>query len=295
MTKQVADPRDEFIDGPVIVSNWRRSLRRFRHHRLGIVSLGLLTLLTLGTLVGPLLLATDPLRIDLAQSLALPSRDHLLGTDESGRDVLARLMHGGRVTLLVGMAAMAISVVLGTILGALAGYFGGWLDRLIVQAVDGLLAVPVFFLWLVALASLGPTVTTIIVLIGVTSWMPTARVIRGEVARIKNREFVEAARVVGNPEWRILVRYVLPQTVPAIVVSATLATAFAILSESALSYLGVGIQPPSPSWGGMLSTAQDFVWQQPLLALYPGLLIFSTVLLFNLVGDALQAALSPRA
>lgn len=275
-------------------SSRSRAAARFRRHRVGVVSLGLLVLLTLACVLAPVLTSADPLHIDLAKALQAPSAEHPLGTDESGRDVLARLLYGGRVSLFVALAAMAISVVVGTVIGALAGYYGGWLDRILVQLVDGLLAVPVFFFWLIALASLGSSLTNIILIIGLTSWMPTARVVRAEVIRVRTLDYVEAGHALGASHVRILVRYVLPQATPVIVVSATLATAFAILSESALSYLGVGVQPPNPSWGAMLYSAQQYIWEVPLLAVWPGVLILLTVMVFNLLGDALQEALSPK-
>lgn len=275
-------------------SNRARAFARFRRHKLGVVSLVLLVLLTLACIFAPLLTSADPLHIDLSNVLRGPSRLHPLGTDESGRDIFARLLYGGRVTLFVAFATMAVSMCIGTVVGAVGGYFGGWLDRFVVQFVDGLLAVPVFFFWLIALATLGSSLRNIIFIIGLTSWMPTARVVRAEVIRIRTLDYVDAGHALGATHLRILLRYLLPQATPVIVVSATLATAFAILSESALSYLGVGVQPPNPSWGRMLNSAQQYVWENPLMAVWPGLLILLTVLLFNLLGDALQEALSPK-
>jgi peptide/nickel transport system permease protein len=269
-------------------------MRRFTRSKVGTVSLSLLLLIGAACALAPLITDQDPQLIDLSKTLQGPSGEHLLGTDESGRDVLARLLYGGRISLVVGLAAMSISVVLGTLLGALAGYFGGWLDRFVVQFVDGLLAVPIFFFWLIALASLGSTTVNIILIIGLTAWMPTARVVRAEVVRIRSLDFVEAGNALGATHARLLFRYVLPQATPIIIVSATLATAFAILSESALSYLGVGVQPPLPSWGRMLSVAQNHIWETPWLAVWPGFMVLLTVLLFNLMGDAMQEAMSTR-
>lgn len=267
---------------------------RFLRSPVGMVSLVLLLLVAAACAFAPLLTDKDPQLIDLTMALQGPTADHPLGTDESGRDVLARLLYGGRISLIVGLAAMSISVVVGTLLGALGGYFGGWVDRFVVQIIDGLLAVPVFFFWLIALASLGSTTLNIIVIIGLTSWMPTARVVRAEAVRVRSLDFVEAGNALGATHGRLLFRYVLPQATPVIIVSATLATAFAILSESALSYLGVGVQPPLPSWGRMLSEAQNHIWETPLLAIWPGLMVLLTVLVFNLMGDALQDSISTK-
>lgn len=294
MSEPAASPETPGPERERVESNRARAFARFRRHRLGMVSLVLLALLSLACLLAPLVTSADPLQIDLSRALQPPGAEHPLGTDESGRDVLARILYGGRVSLFVAFAAMSISVVVGTLLGALGGYFGGWLDRVLVQLVDGLLAVPVFFFWLIALASLGSSLRNIIFVIGLTSWMPTARVVRAEVSRIRTLDFVDAGHALGASHARVLLRYVLPQATPVVVVSATLATAFAILSESALSYLGVGVQPPNPSWGRMLNTAQEYIWEVPLLAVWPGVLILLTVLLFNLLGDALQEALSPK-
>lgn len=292
---EISQPEIASGDAEVPVSrSGAAALRRFLHHKIGVSSAAVLVVLSAACLAAPMLTTADPLRIDLSQPLAPPSAAHPLGTDESGRDVLARLLYGGRVSLFVAFAAMSISVVLGSLLGAIAGYFGGWLDRIVVQLVDGLLAVPVFFFWLIALASLGSTLTNIILIIGLTSWMPTARVVRAEAIRVRSLDFVEAGHALGATHVRVLFRYVMPEAIPVIIVSATLSTAFAILSESALSYLGVGVQPPNPSWGAMLYSAQQYIWQNPLLAVWPGVLILITVMVFNLLGDALQEALRPR-
>src|SRR5690606_5567255 len=170
----------------------------------------------------------------------------------------------------------------------------GWVERVVVQLTDGMMAVPLFFLWLIVLSSIGSSLINIVLVIGLTSWMQTARVVRAEVLRVRYAEFVEAAYALGIPSHRILLRHILPQVIPVSVVAATLATAFAILSESALSYLGIGVQPPYPSWGSMLNKAQQYIWEAPGLAIYPGILILTTVLAFNMSGDALRDALDPR-
>jgi peptide/nickel transport system permease protein len=271
-----------------------RALHNFLRHPKGMFALALLLVLIAGVTVGPLLYDVDPTRVNLALTMAPPSAEHLLGTDENGRDVLSRLLEGGRVSLMVGFAAMFVSVGLGVLLGSTAGYLGGWTDRLIMQLVDGIMAVPLFFLWLIFLTSIPPTPLSIVLVIGCTSWMPAARVVRSEVLKTRELEFVEAARALGATRARILLRHCLPQAISSIIVSATLAAAFAIISESALSFLGIGIQPPRPSWGNMLTGAQEYLFSTPALAIYPGVAIVLLVLSLNLLGDALRDVLSPR-
>ncbi len=262
--------------------------------RLGVVALGVLLLAGALALVGPLLWSLAPEATDPAQRLLGPTPAHPLGTDEIGRDVLSRLLHGSRVTLLVGLAAMAAAVLIGVLVGALAGFNGGWIDLLLMRFTDAMLAVPAFFFILVVITVLGANVVTLILVIGGLSWMPVARVVYGETLRWKAADFVLAARSLGVPGPRLLVRHILPQAIPSLIVSATLGVAFAILTESALSYLGLGVQPPLPSWGNMLQRAQQYVFTAPALALYPGLAITIVVLAFNFLGDGLRDALDPR-
>lgn len=267
---------------------------RFFAHRGGMFAAGVLLLMLLLVFIGPVLWGIDPASIDLANTMAAPSGAHPLGTDENGRDVLARLLEGGRVSLMVGMAAAAVAVAIGVLLGSVAGYVGGRVDQFIVQLVDGAMAIPLFFLWLIFLTSIPPTIPTIVLVIGCTSWMPTARVVRSEMLAARSLEFVEAARSIGASHTRILLKHCLPQATSSITVSATIAAAFAILSEAALSFLGIGVQPPRPSWGNMLTSAQDYLFNRPALAIYPGLAIALLVLALNMFGDALRDVLSPR-
>lgn len=271
-----------------------RAVRRFARHRAGMASLIVLTLMLVLVWLGPWLYGKDPAAIDLMNAMAPSSWAHPLGTDENGRDVLARMLEGGRVSIMVGLAAMSLSVAIGIILGATAGYVGGRLDQLIVQLIDGFMAIPIFFLWLIVLTSVPPTMFTIVLVIGCTSWMPTARIVRSEVLATRSLEFVEAARSIGASQWRIVVRHCLPQATSSITVSATIAAAFAILSEAALSFLGIGIQAPRPSWGNMLTGAQEYLFTRPELAIYPGLAIAALVLALNLFGDALRDVLNPK-
>jgi peptide/nickel transport system permease protein len=262
--------------------------------RLGLAALVILAAVALLAAFGPLLWTIAPEATDPLHGLAGPSGAHPLGTDELGRDMLSRLLHGSRVTLLVGLAAMLAAIVIGVLVGAVAGFRGGWIDGLLMRFTDAMLAVPAFFFILVVITVLGPGVATLILVIGVLSWMPVARVVYGETLRWKTAEFVVAAESLGVAGPRLLLRHILPQAVPSLIVSATLGVAFAILTESAVSYLGLGVQPPLPSWGNMLQRAQLYVFTAPALAIYPGLAITIVVLAFNFLGDGLRDALDPR-
>lgn len=263
--------------------------------RVGRASIVVLVAIALFVVVGPLLWTIAPEATDPAHALAPGGAAHPLGTDELGRDVLSRLAHGGQVTLLVGVAAMLAALVLGVVIGGLAGFYGGWADALLMRFTDAMLAVPSFFLILVVITVIGSGPLPLILVIGGLSWMPVARVVYGETLRWKQAEFVLAARSLGTAPLRILARHILPQTVPSLVVSATLGVAYAILTESAVSYLGLGVQPPTPSWGNMLQRAQQYVFTAPVLAIYPGLAITVLVLAFNFLGDGLRDRFDPRA
>ena len=262
--------------------------------RLGLAALIILAVVALLATFGPIVWTIAPEATDPIHGLAGPSAAHPLGSDELGRDMLSRLLHGSRVTLLVGLAAMLAAIVIGVLVGAVAGFKGGWIDGLLMRFTDAMLAVPAFFFILVVITVLGPGVTTLILVIGALSWMPVARVVYGETLRWKTAEFVVAAESLGVGGPRLLLRHILPQAIPSLIVSATLGVAFAILTESAVSYLGLGVQPPLPSWGNMLQRAQLYVFTAPALAIYPGLAITVVVLAFNFLGDGLRDALDPR-
>ena len=266
----------------------RRALARDR--RL-LVAGGVLAVLVTVTVLGPLVWRVSPNALDLAAAGAGPGGHHPLGTDESGRDVLSRLLAGGRVSLAVGLLAMAVSITAGTVLGSLAGYRGGWLDGLLMRLTDAALAIPTLFVVITVLTFFGPSLPTLVIAIGVTSWMGTARVVRGELQVLRARPFVEAARALGNHGLPIVTRHLLPHLVPTVLVASTVGVGTAILMESALSFLGLGVQPPAASWGNMLSGAQTYLSAYPRLAIYPGVLILLTVAAVNLVGDALRDAL----
>lgn len=266
-----------------------------RRQRMGALAAMYLVLLIALTLAVPGLTGYRADQIDLTAALAPPGGAHFLGTDESGRDELTRLFVGARGSLTVGLVAMTIALTVGTLIGALAGFRPGFLDGALMLLTDAFLAVPIFFVLLTALILFGPSLVNLVIVISLTSWMTVARVVRSEVIRVRGLEFVSAARAVGARERRILVRHVLPQATPSIVVAASLGVAYAILIETALSYLGVGVQPPQPSWGNMLTNAQQYIYTAPLLAVYPGLLILLTVLALNYMAEVLRGVLDPIA
>jgi peptide/nickel transport system permease protein len=274
---------------------WRRALRAFLRNRLAVLSLIVLVVLMGTSLLAPWLTPYDPERINVLKRLQGPSAEHWLGTDEVGRDVFSRLLFGSRVSLVVGLVSATLSVLIGVTIGGLAGYFGGLLDALLMRLTDGMLAIPIFFFLLVVMAVFGSGLTQIVIVISVTTWMPIARIVRGELLRVRTLPYVEAAHALGARQRHVILKHLLPQTIPAVIVSATLGVANAILLESALSYLGLGIQPPIPSWGNMLQGAQAYVWTQPLLAMWPGLLIFIAVMAYNSLGDGIRDALDPGA
>ncbi len=270
-----------------------RVLGRFRRNRLAVVALVVLILIHLGVILAPWIAPHNPDALTLADRLTAPSTQHWLGTDEYGRDVFTRLLFGGRVSLAVGFTSMIASMVLGVAIGAVAGYAGGLADVVLMRITDGMLSVPLFFVALMALALLGATIVNLVLVIALSSWMTVARVVRAEVLRTRELEFVLAARAVGCGQLRILARHVVPQSIPSITVAATIGVAFAVLLESSLSFLGLGVQPPTASWGNMLSGARGYLRTVPGLAVYPGALIFVTVLCYNWFGDGLRDAIDP--
>lgn len=273
---------------------WRDGLRVIARNHLALAALIFLVAIHICAIAASAISPHDPEQIVIQDKFQRPSASHLLGTDENGRDVLSRLIYGARISLLVGSLSVVISVVIGTLSGAVAGYRGGFVDSLIMRFVDGMLTIPTFFLVLITVAVFGSSVRNLILVIAFTSWMVIARVVRSEVLRTKQMDFALAARSLGASSARVLLRHILPATVPSIIVSTTLGVANAILTESALSYLGVGVQPPTPTWGNMLSGATNYIFRRPELAVYPGILIFITVLAYNFFGDGLHDAFDPR-
>ena len=279
---------------PRVDTPWIRARRRFVRHRLAVLRLVVLVAIHAASILGPAVLPQSPIDVDPLGTLWPSGPGHPMGTDESGRDVLARLLYGGRVSLAVGLVSVLLSVTMGTIVGAVSGYFGGAVDSVLMRLTDGFMALPTFFLLLVILAVFGGSLVSVVVVIGITSWMNLARLVRGEFLRWKAQDFVEAARALGVRDRVIMWRHLLPHTLPSIIVTATLGVAFAILTESAVSYLGLGIQLPIPSWGNMLSNSQNYLWTAPWLAVYPGVMILVTVLAYNFLGNGLRDALDPQ-
>ena len=236
----------------------------------------------------------EPNRIDLVNILRPPSAAHPLGTDDLGRDVLARVVYGARVSLKVGFVAVGIATALGLLVGLLSGFYGGWVDAVLMRFVDMMLCFPTFFLILSVIAFLEPSIWNIMAVIGLTGWMGVARLVRAEALSLKERDFVAAARAQGAGDARIIFRHVLPNTLAPILVAATLGVAGAILTESALSFLGIGVQPPTPSWGNILTAGKDNIEYAWWLSLFPGLAILVTVLGYNLLGEGIRDAADPR-
>lgn len=251
---------------------------------------GLVTLIV----IEPWLGLPSPTRLSLARQFLPPSTEHLLGTDENGRDVLARLIAGGRVSLTVGLVGALLTVTLASIIGVIAGFFGGLVDSIIMRITDGLMAIPTFFLIMVIVAIWGPSLVVLVVSLAVTRWMDVARLIRAEVLRFKEMEFVNAARSLGASDVRLMVQHLLPQAAPSLIVATSLNIGYVMLVEAALSFLGLGILPPTPSWGNMLTDSQYYMWVAPHLAVYPGVMIVMAVLAFNSIGDVLRDVLDPR-
>jgi peptide/nickel transport system permease protein len=278
-------------------SRWwhSRAVLRFINHRLALLGLAMITLLTLACVLGPYLLPYDSLHIDLRARFAPPmTGNHYLGTDPLGRDLAARLLMAGRISLLVGFSAMLLSIVIGTLVGVVAGYRGGWISAVLMRTVDGFLSFPSIFLVLALAAALRPSPVMITVIIAITKWMEVARIVEAEVRSLREREFVQAGRMLGLSGTHIMFREILPNAMGPIIVAASLTVARAILLEAYISFLGFGIQPPLPSWGNMLNGAQKYLASAPWLAIIPGAAITIAVTSFNFIGDGLRDALDVR-
>jgi peptide/nickel transport system permease protein len=270
------------------------ALRRFLARPVAVAGLAIIVLFILVAAFAPLVAPYDPIATSWSTIRKAPSAAHWMGTDENGRDVLARVIFGARASMLAGVVSVLIAAGIGVPTGLLAGFAGGWTDALLSRVVDAMLACPFLILAIALAAFLGPDLTNAMIAIGVSTAPRFMRVARAATLDAASNEYVEAARAVGNPAWRVAVRHILPNIVPPILVQGTLAIAAAIIAEASLSFLGLGQQPPDPSWGSMLNAAQRFLSQAPWLAVFPGLAIFLCVLSFNLVGDGLRDALDPR-
>ena len=267
---------------------------RFLRNKLAVAGSVVIIILFAVSFLAPWISPYDPGAINLKMVLSPPSKSHLLGTDQLGRDVLSRMIWGSRISLKVGFVATGIAIFIGTILGALAGFYGRWADGLIMRFVDIMLCFPSFFLILAVIAFLEPSIWNIMVVIGLTGWMGITRLVRADFITLREREFVQAARAIGASDFRIIFIHVLPNAMASVLVAATLGVAGAILTESALSFLGIGVQPPTPSWGNILTAGKDNIDIAWWLSLYPGLAILITVLGFNLLGEGIRDSLDPR-
>jgi len=280
---------DERVESPM-----RRALRRLKRRKGAVVGLVVIALFVILAVFAPLIAPYDPAAQSWTAVRKAPTAAHWFGTDDVGRDVLARIIFGARASLLAGVISVAIALTVGVPVGLAAGYVGGWFDALISRITDAMLAVPFLILAIALAAFLGPSLSNAMIAIGVTTTPIFVRLTRGQVMAVKVEDYVEAARAIGNPRWRIALFHILPNIMPALLVQATLSIAAAIIAEAALSFLGLGQQPPAPSWGSMLNSAQRFLTNAPWMAVWPGIAIFITVLSFNLVGDGLRDALDPK-
>jgi peptide/nickel transport system permease protein len=269
-------------------------LHRFKANRFAVAGGVVVLTLFLVSLGASFITPYHPDALDAYHVLLPPSAAHWFGTDELGRDVFTRIIYGARISLKVGFVAVGIAVVLGTAVGLFAGYYGGIADNLLMRLVDIMLCFPTFFLILAVIAMLEPSIWYIMVIIGLTGWMGVARLVRAEVLSLRERDFVQAARALGASDRRIIFRHILPNALAPILVAATLGVAGAILTESALSFLGIGVQPPTPSWGNMLTAGKDYLEFAWWLSLFPGMAILVTVVSYNLLGEGIRDALDPR-
>ena len=276
-------------------TQWGMAFERFRAHRPAVVGIAVLSALALLCAAAPLVSPYDPEKTALLLIYEPPSPAHPFGTDGIGRDLATRILYGGRVSLSIGLLAVAVAVSLGTLVGVIAGFYGRWVDSVLMRFVDMMYSFPrLFLLILFGVIFKGMTLPVIVTVLGLLSWMSTSRLVRASFLSLKQREFVEAARSIGASDRRIIVRHILPNSLAPIIVAATLGVAAAIIAESTLSFLGLGIQPPTPSWGNMLKDAPSEMDKAPWMAIFPGLSIFLAVVSINFIGDGLRDAFDPR-
>ena len=294
----LADSRQP-TPSPLLKTRRRRSgvWHRFRRHRLALLGSLVLLVLVIASLGAPQFARRDPYTVDLRAYRQGPSTQHILGTDSSGRDVFSRLLHAGRVSLSVGLVAVSIYAAIGIVLGGLAGFYGGWVDSLIMRLADMVLSYPSLIVIITIVSILGPSIYNVMLVIGGLGWPPIARLVRGNFLSLRGQDFVFAAQAIGARNRRIIFRHVLPNAIAPVIVAASFGMAQAILVEAGLSFLGLGVQPPTPSWGNMLTDAQSITVLRSMTWLWlpPGLMIAVTVLSINFIGDGLRDALDPRA
>jgi len=268
--------------------------RIFQQHPLIFWGCALISLMLITALTAQWLAPFDPIQQNLTGQLLAPSWSHWMGTDQFGRDVFSRLLYGSRISLAVGVVAVSIYVLIGTTIGSIAGYYGGLVDGVLMRFVDIMLSIPTFFLILMVIAFVGPNIMNVMIVIGLTSWTDVARLVRGEILSLKEREFILAARVIGMKDSRIIMRHLLPNAMGPVLIVSTLGIGGAILVESSLSFLGLGVQPPTASWGNMLLEGKEHLTDAWWLVTFPGCAIFLTVLGFNLLGEGLRDFWDPR-
>jgi ABC-type dipeptide/oligopeptide/nickel transport system permease subunit len=290
----VAQSVEQRVDTPSRTD--RGLLVRLRRDPRAVLGGALIVALVIGAVAAPLLSSHDPTAIDLGAQLARPSATHWLGTDIQGRDILARLLYGARISLAVGVGAQAIALLVGGALGLVSGFYGRWVDEMVMRVADVTLAFPTLLLLIAMVAAFQPSLTVVTVTIGIVGWAGVARLVRGQVLVVRGLEYVQAARALGGSDVRIVLRHVLPAVAAPLVIVGTLGIAAAIMAESSLSFLGLGVQPPTPSWGGMIADARDLsqLRRAPWTSVAPGVTIGGAVLAFNLLGDALRDAIDPR-
>lgn len=295
MAVTTAQPRGSIFAESEHRSELHQAWRRFSANRIALVGLAMITVLILAAVFAPVLAPYDPIE-DIFRGMrgVGPSLEHPMGFDHLGRDLFSRVVYGSRVALIVGITATVISVFIGLAVGSAAGYFGGWVDNILSRITDTLMAFPIIALLIVLAAVLGPSLTTTVVVIGITVWSRYARVVRADVMSLRERDFVIAAHATGVRDRRIIWRHILPNVLGPIIVLASLGIGSIIILEAALSFLGLGIRPPTPSWGGILSDGRAFILRFPHISIFPGLMIVLTVLAFNFIGDGLRDALDPH-
>ncbi|MBI2975297.1 MAG: ABC transporter permease [Deltaproteobacteria bacterium] len=276
------------------MSYWQQVWKQFKKNRMAFAGLVIVCAIFLAAIFAPYIAPYSPTAYNLDSILASPGSTHLLGTDEQGRDVFSRIVYGARISLSVGFVAVSIYVLIGIVLGALAGFYGGWIDIVISRLIEIMLCFPTFFLILAVLAFVGPNIYNIMIVIGLTGWTGIARLVRAEFLKIKTLDYVLAAEAFGASEFRIILRHILPNALSPVLVSAAFGVASAILVESSLSFLGFGVPPYVPSWGGILSDSREFMDIAWWLTLAPGFAIFITITAYNLVGEGLRDAIDPR-
>lgn len=276
------------------LKRWKAFYKKFKRNKLALIGGYVVLFYILVAIFAPIISPQDPFKIDLVNKLQPPSFDHWMGTDDKGRDILSRLIFGSRLSLTVGFVSVFFGAAIGIILGLLAGYYGKWMDTIIMRIVDVLLAFPGILLALAIISALGPSLINVMVAVGVFSIPMFARIVRGSTLSVRKLEYIDAIRALGATDLTIIIKHIFPNILSPVIVQATLRLATAILSAAGLSYLGLGAQPPSPEWGAMLSSGRDYLFSAPHIALFPGIAISTLVLGFNIFGDGLRDALDPR-